>query len=109
MKYALLKFINHSALTLNLTFVAIIFAASIIVPIILRLMHKGAGELREGCVIFGTIISGFLYLAVTSSPNITILGDLEILGFLLLCVMALAVILLIIFGAVKFLDWLEDL
>lgn len=109
MKYALLKFINHSALTLNLTIVAIIFAASIIVPIILRLMHKGDGQLRKYCVILGALASFALFGIVTSYPNITILGDLKTLGTLLLCVMVLAVILLIIFGVVKFLDWLEDL
>lgn len=108
MKYALLKFINHSALALNLTIIAIIFATSIIVPIILRLMHKGTGKLRKDWVIFGTLISVDFCCIVALSPNITILGELETLGTLLLCVMLAAIIGLVIWGIHTFFKWLED-
>lgn len=108
MKYALLKFIHHSALTLNLTIFAIILAASIIVPIILRLMHKGSGNFRKGCICWGVILAFIFSTVFITSPDVTILDDLKRFGFLLLGVMVPVVIVLIIFGAVKFFKWLEE-
>lgn len=85
-----------------------IFVASIIIPIILKLMHKGDGKLRKYCVILGAIASFNLFWVVISYPNITILGDLETLGTLLLSVMLFAIIGLIIWDIHAFLEWLED-